>query len=48
MDRRRVFKTVLFSPLLSALFMSLKSTKIASHLFLITDSPQSYMSIILR
>lgn len=48
MDRRRFFKTVLLSPLLSPLFMSLKSTNIASHLYLITDSPQRYISTILQ
>lgn len=48
MDRRHFFKTALFAPLLSPFFVSFKSTKKASHLYLITDSPQRYISLILQ
>lgn len=48
MDRRHFFKTALFAPLLSPFFMSFKSTKKASHLYLLTDSPQRYISLILQ
>lgn len=48
MDRRSFFKTVLITPLLSPFFVSFKSIKNASRLYLIADSPESYISIILQ
>lgn len=48
MDRRHFFKIVLLPPMLSPFLVSFKSTKNASHLYLITEFPQKYITSILH
>lgn len=48
MDRRGFFKTIFFTSLFSPVFLSSKSAKKNLQLYLIADSPQMFLSIILR
>lgn len=48
MDRRHFFKMLFITPILSPIFLSLKSLNGKAHLYFISDSPQSYLSIILH